>query len=289
MNPFDMRIPRATGNTGTALRVEGLHVAFPGPDGYVDTVRDVSFTLGAEKLGIVGESGSGKSLTARALMRLIPPGARVTARCIQLGNMDLQALSDREMDKVRGRHIGMIMQDPKYSLNPVITVGEQIAEACRLHLHADKAAARDRALDMLEAVQIRDPLRVYDMYPHEMSGGMGQRIMIAMMLVAEPQVLIADEATSALDVTVRLEILNLLDKLVRDRGLRLIFISHDLNLVRRFCDRVIIMYRGHIVETLASADLARASHPYTRGLLASMPRLHARQHRLPVLVRDEAW
>lgn len=271
------------------VSVQKLNVSFPSPAGYVDAVRDVSFTLGREKLGIVGESGSGKSLTARAIMRLTPAAARVRAERIALGDTDLQALTEREMDNIRGRRIGMIMQDPKYSLNPVVCVGEQVAEAYRIHVRCTPKEARARATDMLRAVQIRDSERVYEMYPHEMSGGMGQRIMIAMMLVAEPKVLIADEATSALDVTVRLEILNLLDELVRTRGLGLIFISHDLNLVRRFCDRVLIMYRGRVVESLRAADLDQATHPYTRGLLASMPRIHAPQKRLQVLARDAAW
>lgn len=271
------------------IRVQKLNVSFPCPAGYVDAVRDVSFELGREKLGIVGESGSGKSLTARSIMRLTPAAARVQAESIMLGETDLLALSEREMDSVRGRRIGMIMQDPKYSLNPVICVGEQIAEAYRIHVRSTPKEARERATAMLRAVQIRDPERVYGMFPHEMSGGMGQRIMIAMMLVAEPEVLVADEATSALDVTVRLEILTLLDELVKTCGLGLMFISHDLNLVRRFCDRVLIMYRGRIVESLPAADLNRARHPYTRGLLASMPRIHSPQKRLQVLTRDSAW
>ena len=181
------------------------------------------------------------------------------------------------------------MQDPKYSLNPVVTVGEQIAEAYRIHARSSASQARQKAVAMLGAVQIRDPQRVYRMYPHEMSGGMGQRIMIAMMLVSEPEILIADEATSALDVTVRLEILGLLNELVQKRGLGLIFISHDLNLVRRFCDRVLIMYRGRVVETLKASELDEATHPYTRGLLDAMPRIHAQRKRLPVLKRDAAW
>ena len=193
------------------------------------------------------------------------------------------------MDAIRGRRIGLIMQDPKYSLNPVVTVGEQIAEAYRIHARSSASDARQRAVAMLGAVQIRDPERVYRMYPHEMSGGMGQRIMIAMMLVSEPEILIADEATSALDVTVRLEILNLLNDLVEKRGLGLIFISHDLNLVRRFCDRVLIMYRGRVVETLKAGELDQATHPYTRGLLEAMPRIHVPRKRLPVLKRDAAW
>ncbi|MGC3964534.1 MAG: ABC transporter ATP-binding protein [Rhodocyclaceae bacterium] len=271
------------------LSLQNLRVSFPGPNGPVEAVRGVSFELGREKLGIVGESGSGKSMTGRALLRLSPPAARVSADRLTLGDMDLLTASERQMNQIRGRRMGLIMQDPKYSLNPVVCVGEQVAEAYRIHTRCKQHEARARATAMLEAVQIRDPERVYRMYPHEMSGGMGQRIMIAMMLVSEPEVLIADEATSALDVTVRLEILQLLDDLVQKRGLGLIFISHDLNLVRRFCDRVIIMYRGRVVESLRAADLAHAEHPYTRGLLASMPRIHAPQARLQVLARDANW
>jgi peptide/nickel transport system ATP-binding protein len=267
------------------LAVDGLSVRF----GDVRAVDGVTFGLGREKLGIVGESGSGKSMTGRAILKVTPPQARVEARRLAFEGIDLLAAGERQMRRIRGRRISMILQDPKYSLNPLIPVGEQIAEAYRLHRRAGAREAKARALAMLEAVQIREPGRVYRLYPHQVSGGMGQRIMIAMMLVAEPDLLIADEPTSALDVTVRLEILNLLDELIRGRGLGLIFISHDLNLVRRFCDRVLIMYAGRIVETLRAADLDRAEHPYTRGLLASLPRIHAPTRRLPVLRRDPAW
>ncbi|PSH61191.1 peptide ABC transporter ATP-binding protein [Phyllobacterium brassicacearum] len=271
------------------LSVRDLRISFHGAAGVFDAVRGVSFDLGREKLGIVGESGSGKSMTGRAIMRLSPPAAIVRAEHIRLGDIDILQASERTMDAIRGRRIGLIMQDPKYSLNPVVTVGEQIAEAYRIHARSSVSDARQRAVAMLGAVQIRDPERVYRMYPHEMSGGMGQRIMIAMMLVSEPEILIADEATSALDVTVRLEILNLLNDLVEKRGLGLIFISHDLNLVRRFCDRVLIMYRGRVVETLKAGELDQATHPYTRGLLEAMPRIHVPRKRLPVLKRDAAW
>jgi peptide/nickel transport system ATP-binding protein len=271
------------------IGVRNLRIAFGGQTNLIEVVRGISFDLGREKLGIVGESGSGKSLTGRAIMRLTPPGARVSADRLTFRDLDLLTASERRLEDVRGRGIGFIMQDPKYSLNPVIPVGEQIAETYRLHVKAGSAEARKRALDILRTVQIRDPERVAKMYPHEMSGGMGQRIMIAMMLVAEPKALIADEPTSALDVTVRLEILALLDDLVASRGLGLIFISHDLNLVRRFCDRVLIMYRGRIVETLAADRLGEATHPYTRGLLDALPRIHARRDRLPTLQRDPQW
>jgi peptide/nickel transport system ATP-binding protein len=228
-------------------------------------------------------------MTGRAILKVTPPQARVEARRLAFDGIDLLDASERQMRHIRGRRIAMILQDPKFSLNPVIPVGEQIAEAYRLHRRAGRREAKVRALAMLESVQIREPARVYKLYPHEVSGGMGQRIMIAMMLVAEPDLLIADEPTSALDVTVRLEILNLLDELIRGRGLGLIFISHDLNLVRTFCDRVLIMYAGRVVEALPAAGLDRAEHPYTRGLLASLPRIHAPRRRLPVLERDPAW
>ncbi|HET6466945.1 MAG TPA: ABC transporter ATP-binding protein [Geminicoccaceae bacterium] len=271
------------------LVVDRLEVGFAGGESTVRAVDGVSFTLGREKLGIVGESGSGKSMTGRAIMRLTPPRAKVTARRLEFEGVDLLAASEPEMRRIRGRRIAMILQDPKYSLNPVVPVGEQIAETYRLHGAAGRREAAERALAMLEAVQIREPGRVAKLYPHEVSGGMGQRVMIAMMLAADPDLLIADEPTSALDVTVRIEILALLDELILSRGLGVIFISHDLNLVRRFCDRVLIMYAGRVVEALPAAQLEAAEHPYTRGLLAALPRLREPQRRLEVMQRDPAW
>jgi peptide/nickel transport system ATP-binding protein len=183
----------------------------------------------------------------------------------------------------------MVMQDPKFSLNPVMTIGSQIIEAYRQHNKSSKADAYARAVEMLEAVSIRDPERVMRAYPHEMSGGMGQRIMIAMMLIPNPEILIADEPTSALDVSVQRQVLDIMDKLVKDRGMGLIFISHDLNLVADFCDRVLIMYAGRIVEICEADKLNEAKHPYTRGLLNSLPRLDAPRDHLEVLKRDPAW
>ncbi|MBL9036856.1 MAG: ABC transporter ATP-binding protein, partial [Rhodospirillaceae bacterium] len=188
---------------------------------------------------------------------------------------------------IRGKRIAMVMQDPKYSLNPVMTIGEQLLEACRDQYSG--AAAREHALGMLAAVRIRDPERVYRAWPHELSGGMGQRAMIAMMLMAEPELLIADEPTSALDVTVRLQVLAILDDLVKTRNMGLIFISHDLNLVRTFCDRALVMYAGQVLETLAARELEHASHPYTKGLLACPPEIDQRRDRLPTLQRDPKW
>ena len=183
----------------------------------------------------------------------------------------------------------MIMQDPKFSLNPVMTVGQQMVEALRAHEKVSKTEARKRAIAMLDEVAIRNPERVYDLYPHEVSGGMGQRIMIAMMLLPNPEILIADEPTSALDVSVQLQVLDIMDRLVRERGMGLIFISHDLNLVAKFCDRIVIMYAGRIVETCKASDLRQARHPYTIGLLNSVPDLENPRPRLDVLERDPAW
>ncbi len=271
------------------LQVEDLRVSFTSGGSLVDAVRGVSFSLGREKLAIVGESGSGKSTVGRSLLRLHPKSARITASKMQFGDIDLATCSEKTMQSIRGQRMSMIMQDPKYSLNPVMRVGDQIAEAYLAHHKVPRSEANQRALAMLEAVRIRDPQRVFRMYPHEVSGGMGQRIMIAMMLITEPEVVIADEPTSALDVSVRLQVLATLDDLVSKRGLGLIFISHDLNLVRSFCDRVLVMYAGRVVESIAAADLEHAKHPYTQGLLASLPSVDQRRERLPVLQRDPAW
>jgi len=273
----------------TLLDVQNLWVKFPSRQGVFDAVRGVSFTLGRERLGIVGESGSGKSMTGRAILRLIRPPGIVTADHIRLGDDDLMTRTEKDMRDVRGRRISMVMQDPKFSLNPVMTIGEQIIEAYRLHNSASKSDAYQKALEMLDAVSIRNPERVMRAYPHEMSGGMGQRIMIAMMLIPNPQILIADEPTSALDVSVQRQVLSIMDKLVKDRGMGLIFISHDLNLVADFCDRVLIMYSGRIVEVCQADKLHEAKHPYTRGLLNSLPRLDAPRDKLEVLQRDPAW
>ena len=271
------------------LEVEKLNVTFPTRSGVFEAVRDVSFSLGRERLGIVGESGSGKSLTGRAILRLIRSPGRLSASALSLEGDDLLAMNERQMRAVRGQRISMVMQDPKFSLNPVMRVGDQIVEAYRQSSGGNRSDRKQRALAMLESVAIRDPERVFNAYPHEMSGGMGQRIMIAMMLIPDPRILIADEPTSALDVTVQMQVLNIMDKLVRERGMGLIFISHDLNLVSAFCDRVLIMYAGRIVESCRADQLYEATHPYTQGLLNSLPRLDAPRERLAVLERDPSW
>ncbi len=267
------------------LEVDRLNITFQTPRGVVRAVRDLSFRMGREKLAIVGESGSGKSQTGRAILGLSE--GTVTARRLEFHGQSLIGLSPSEWRAIRGRRIAMVMQDPKFSLNPVMSVGEQLLEADRDR--ESPGARRTRALDMLQSVRIRDPERVYRAWPHELSGGMGQRVMIAMMLMAEPELLIADEPTSALDVTIRLQVLAILDDLVRKRDMGLIFISHDLNLVRTFCDRVLVMYAGQVLETLPAGDIARARHPYTRGLLACPPEIDHRRERLAVLRRDPDW
>lgn len=271
------------------LAVEDLHVRFALPTRNVHAVRGVGFSMGREKLGIVGKSGSGKSLTGRAIIGQVAKPGVVAASRLEFDGIDLRSLDKAGRRALTGRRIGMIMQDPKFSLNPVMTVGEQIAEAYRVHNRAGAAEAKKRTLEMLAAVRIREPERVWGLYPHEVSGGMGQRVMIAMMLIPEPDLLIADEPTSALDVTVQTQVLAIIDDLVTQRGMGLIFISHDLNLVASFCDRVLVMYGGRIVETCRASELDRAQHPYTRGLLAALPRIDAPPGDLPVLRRDPAW
>ena len=272
------------------LEVDDLRVTFPTRTGVIEAVRGVSFALGRERLGIVGESGSGKSQTGRAIMGLSPPQAVISAKKLAFDGIELLTASPADRRALRGNRIAMILQDAKYSLDPVMTIGRQIVETLRTHeKNVNKAEATERAIAMLEAVQIRDPKRVFDLHPHEVSGGMGQRAMIAMMLIAGPELMIADEPTSALDVTVQLEVLSILDKLVSERGMGLIFISHDLRLVSSFCDRVIVMYAGKVMEQLKASELVSAQHPYTQGLLDCMPKIGADRHPLPVLSRKPEW
>ena len=271
------------------ISVKDLHVRFSTPKGPVHAVRGVSFDLRRERLGIVGESGSGKSQTGRALLRLTAGNGKIEASEMMFDGIDLMKANEKTMRDIRGSRISMIMQDPKYSLNPVMTVGAQIAESCREHEDISKPEAKRRALAMLEAVRIREPEKVYNLYPHQVSGGMGQRIMIAMMLITDPEVMIADEPTSALDVTVQMQVLALLDDMVRERGMGLVLISHDLHLVSSFCDRVLVMYGGRIMEILDAKHLDKAQHPYTKGLLSCLPRMDGKHDDLPVLQRDPAW
>ncbi|QJT82246.1 ABC transporter ATP-binding protein [Kosakonia sp. MUSA4] len=271
------------------LEVENLSILFKGAHEDNLAVRDVSFQVGREKVAIVGESGSGKSQTCRALLKLTPKIGHVRAAKMRFGEIDLLNASERQMRTIRGNRISMILQDPRFSLNPLMRIGDQVAEAWRLHRRVSKEEARARALEMLESVHIRDVAKVARLYPHEISGGMGQRVMIAMMLIPEPDLIIADEPTSALDVTVRRQVLSILDEQLQRRQTGLLFITHDLNLVSRFCDRVLVMYAGRIVEEIRASELDQACHPYTQALLASQPRLREPVETLRVPTRDPAW
>ena len=276
--------------TQPLLEVQNLRVAYPNREGgATEVVRGVSFTLGRERLGIVGESGSGKSQTGRAILGLTAPGGQVTADRLNFDGIDLLTCPPAQRRSLRGGRIAMILQDPKYALDPVMRIGAQIAETLQSHAPLARREAQVRVHEALAAVGIEDPQRVATLYPHEVSGGMGQRAMIAMMLIAGPELLIADEPTSALDVTVQLQVLGILDQLVADRGMGLIFVSHDLRLVSSFCDRVLVMYAGRVVEEIAARDLQNARHPYTRGLLNCLPQLGNTQHPLPTLDRQPEW
>jgi len=276
----------------TLCEIDNLRIAFEAHDGTLtEAVRGISLTVArGERLGIVGESGSGKSLTGRALLGLLPSSARWSADAMRIDNHNLLAMRPKERRRLCGTQMSMILQDPKYSLNPVMTVAQQMREAFSRHSPKLNAKAmRERIVAALDAVHIRDPQRVADAYPHELSGGMGQRVMIAMMVSSGPSLLIADEPTSALDVLVSMQVLSVLDEMIAKHNTGLIFISHDLPLVMSFCDRVLVMVGGRVVETCAARDLAHARHPYTRGLLAASPPLRNPPDELPVLQRDPAW
>src|SRR6266480_1307884 len=260
------------------LEVKNLATHFPTREGLVRAVDGVSFYLDrGELLGLVGESGCGKSMTALSIMRLVPPPGKIVAGEILFEGRSLLQLSNREMRDVRGNDIAMIFQDPMTSLNPVFTVGEQIAEALRLHRGLSRKAAKAAAIEAMREVSIPDPaLRASD-YPHQLSGGMRQRVMIAMALACDPKVLIADEPTTALDVTIQAQILDLLNQLRRTRELAVLLITHDLGVVAEVAERVAVMYTGKIVEESAVEELfARPKHPYTEGLLRSVPKLTAK-------------
>jgi peptide/nickel transport system ATP-binding protein len=259
------------------LQVENLRISFPAGQGArMYPVDGVSFGLErGETLALVGESGCGKSLTSLALLQLVPapgriePGSRIT-----LGNEDVLALRGEALRRIRGRRIGMIFQDPMTSLNPVFTVGDQIMEGVRAHFRMSRSQARERALHLLQEVGIPDPAGRLQAYPHQLSGGMRQRVMIAIALAAEPEILVADEPTTALDVTVQAQILEVLDRLRASRGMAVLLITHDLGIVAGRADRVAVMYAGQIIEETSTARLfANPSHPYTQGLFASVPRI----------------
>jgi oligopeptide/dipeptide ABC transporter ATP-binding protein len=259
------------------LGVENLRISFPAArDTRVYPVDGVSFGLErGQTLALVGESGCGKSLTSLALLQLVPsPGRIESGSRITLGNEDVLALKGEALRRIRGRRIGMIFQDPMTSLNPVFTVGDQIVEGILAHFRVPRSEARERALHLLQEVGIPDPRGRLQAYPHQLSGGMRQRVMIAIALAAEPEILVADEPTTALDVTVQAQILEVLDQLRASRGMAVLLITHDLGIVAGRADRVAVMYAGQIIEETSTARLfANPSHPYTQGLFASVPRI----------------
>jgi len=257
------------------LEVRDLRTQFPTRSGLVRAVDGVSFNLDrGELLGLVGESGCGKSMTALSIMRLIAPPGKIVSGEVIFDGKDLLKLSDAEMRQMRGDDIAMIFQDPMTSLNPVFTVGEQIAEALRLHRKLSRRDAREATVDAMREVSIPDPSRRVDDYPHQLSGGMRQRVMIAMALACNPKLLIADEPTTALDVTIQAQILELLNELRLQRELAVLLITHDLGVVAEVADRVAVMYTGRIVEQSDVEELfQRPKHPYTEGLLRSVPKL----------------
>jgi oligopeptide/dipeptide ABC transporter ATP-binding protein len=261
------------------LEVKDLRTHFPTRAGLVRAVDGVNFYLDrGELLGLVGESGCGKSMTALSVMRLIAPPGKIVSGEILFDGKDLLKLSDSEMREMRGDDIAMIFQDPMTSLNPVFKVGEQIAEALRLHRKLSRKEARQATIEAMREVAIPDPARRVDDYPHQLSGGMRQRVMIAMALACNPKLLIADEPTTALDVTIQAQILELLDDLRKQRELAVLLITHDLGVVAEVADRVAVMYTGRIVEESPVEELfARPKHPYTEGLLRSVPKLTSTQ------------
>jgi oligopeptide/dipeptide ABC transporter ATP-binding protein len=267
------------------LEVKNLRTSFPTADGLVHAVDNVSFNVRkGEALALVGESGCGKSVTAMSIMRLVAPPGRITGGKVVFKGKDLASISERDMRNVRGNDIAMVFQEPMTSLNPVFKVGDQVAEAVRIHRKVSKKEARKRAAEMLELVAIPDPVKRLDDYPHQLSGGMRQRVMIAIALSCEPELLIADEPTTALDVTIQAQIMELLASLQQRLGLAILLITHDLGVVAEFCERVIVMYTGRIVEEAPAKSLfASPAHPYTRGLLKSLPTRNTGGQRLSTI------
>ena len=262
------------------LEVENLQTHFRTPDGVNRAVDGVSFSVGSgETLAIVGESGCGKSVTAMSILRLIPEPPGKIAGSIRFNGMDLLGITEREMQAIRGNDISMVFQEPMTSLNPVLTIGRQITETLMLHEGLSRAEGTKRTLEMLRLVNIPEPERRLTQYPHELSGGMRQRVMIAMALACNPKLLIADEPTTALDVTVQAQILDLMRQLKSRTGAAIILITHDLGVVAEMAERVVVMYAGRKVEEATVKDLfANPRHPYTRALLASIPRLNPAGH-----------
>jgi oligopeptide/dipeptide ABC transporter ATP-binding protein len=272
--------------TAPLLAVEGLRVTFPGPDGEVAAVDGVDLTVAAgEVVGLVGESGCGKSLTALSILDLVPPPGRIApGSAVHFEGRNLLQLPERELRSVRGRRVAMVFQEPSAALNPVLTVGDQVAEVAVVHERVSWRAARDRAVRMMDRVGIAAAAERARQYPHELSGGLRQRVMLAMALLLSPALLVADEPTTALDVTIQAQLLDLLREEAQATGMAVLLITHDLGVVAELCHRVVVMYAGQVVETAPVEALFDAPrHPYTRGLLGAMPQLGDRRERLTVI------
>jgi peptide/nickel transport system ATP-binding protein len=275
-------IPEMATDSSAPIVADGLTIS--SADGKA-LVKNISFTLGRERVALVGESGSGKSLTARALMGLLAPSLQLQASTLSIAGENALTLNERRWSQLRGSQIGMVMQDPKYALNPLRTIGWQVAEPLKLHGRFSRAEIKEKVCDMLDAVGLPQPAEQMKRYPHQLSGGMGQRVMLAMALIAEPRFLIADEPTSALDHAMRDQVLGLIRSLVEQRDMGLLLISHDLQQVSEHCERVMVMYQGEVLDTLAAAELPNATHPYTRTLWSCRPNKSTHGKPLPVLDR----
>jgi oligopeptide/dipeptide ABC transporter ATP-binding protein len=274
-----------SGAAGTLLSVENLSIGFDSDDGFVPVVEEVDFVLATGRtLALVGESGCGKSLTALALLGLLPPFGRISSGTIRFDGQDLVQLNERSFARVRGNRISMIFQEPMSALNPVFNVGSQVAESLILHRGLSRRKARVEAVALLATVGIPDPADRAASYPHQLSGGMRQRVLIAMALACEPDILIADEPTTALDVTIQAQIMDLMLELQERLGMAILFISHDFGVVSRMADEIAVMYGGRIVETAPSGELlGKPRHPYTQALLRTTPRIDASLERLPAI------
>ena len=270
---------------GALLEIEGLVTSFKNGNETYRAVDGLNLSISeGQTLGIVGESGSGKSVTALSILRLIDPPGAIERGAIRFRDRDLLSLSETGMRAIRGREISMIFQEPMTSLNPVFTIGDQISEVFRIHQGLSRRAALAESIEMLRVVKIPAPDKRVREYPHQLSGGMRQRVMIAMALACRPRLLIADEPTTALDVTIQAQILELMDQLQKELGMAVLLITHDLGVVAEICDRAIVMYAGKVIEEAPVRDLfTAAKHPYTRGLLNSIPRLGRNVERLPTI------
>lgn len=266
------------------LVAKDLTIYLPG-ERPLELVKSLSLSVGQERVALVGESGSGKSLTARALMGLLPHPCQLRASQLMLGDHDLTTLKEREWNKLRGNRVSMVMQDPKHALNPTQKIGKQVEEPLRLHTRLGRKERQEKVADMLNAVGLPNPAFLQQQYPHQLSGGMGQRVMLAIALINDPQWLIADEPTSALDFDMREQVLGLIERLVEQRNMGLILISHDLQQVAHYCERVLVMYKGELLDELPADQLAHATHPYTHTLWSCRPSKFTHGERLPVLDR----